>query len=327
MSAARPNVWRMTRSWPDPPPLFELDWLDHPGETPTWTPRGEAAEDAVIAEVAVAETTITETTVTETTVGSDGAVSVVEETVVVSETVASEAVLVEPAAQRRIRRIGVFDLETTGIDVTADRIVTAYVGLLDENGGVIHDEHWLADPGIEIPEGATAVHGITTEQARAEGRPAHEVVAEVTHALRTLLSAGIPVVAYNAAYDFSLLKYEGQRHGVATIDSPAPVIDPLVLDKTCDRYRKGKRTLDVVAAHYAVPLECAHEASADAIAAGRVALALVERYADRLPDDLLELHTRQIGWAREQAESLTEYFIRIGRIEPSEVLDGSWPVR
>ncbi|KQZ05243.1 DNA polymerase III subunit epsilon [Microbacterium sp. Root53] len=241
--------------------------------------------------------------------------------------VVSETVVVDQGPRRWTRRIGVFDLETTGIDVTEDRIVTAYVGLLDERGAVIHDEHWLADPGIEIPEGATAVHGITTEHARAEGRPAAEVVAEVTHALRTLLSAGIPVVAYNAAYDFSLLKYEGERHGIATIDSPAPVIDPLVIDKTCDRYRKGKRTLDVVAAHYSVPLESAHEASADAIAAGRVALAIAERFAETLPEDVQELHTRQIGWAREQAESLTEYFIRIGRLEPTEVLDGSWPVR
>ncbi|WP_373286241.1 exonuclease domain-containing protein [Microbacterium album] len=225
------------------------------------------------------------------------------------------------------RRIGVFDLETTGIDVTQDRIVSAYVGLLDESGAVVHDEHWLADPGIDIPAEATAVHGITTERARSEGRPAAEVVAEVAAALRTLLSAEIPVVAYNAAYDFSLLKHEASRHGVAPLAEPAPVIDPLVIDKTYDRYRKGKRTLDVVAAHYSVPLEAAHDASADAVAAGRVALALAERFADRLPECPHELHSRQIGWAREQAESLTEYFVRIGRLEPTEALDGTWPVR
>lgn len=307
----------MTRSWPDPPPLFELDELDHPGESPTWVPRPDAQPTSSSARATVVETTVTRATVETPEI-------LVQETVV-EQTVAVAEVAEPPRPW--MQRIGVFDLETTGVDVAEDRIVTAYVGLLDGTGAVVHEEHWLADPGIEIPEGATAVHGITTEQARADGRAAREVVAEVTHALRTLLSAGIPVVAYNAAYDFSLLKYEGERHGLETLDSPAPVIDPLVIDKTYDRYRKGKRTLDVVAAHYAVPLESAHEASADAIAAGRVALALAERYADRLPDDPLELHTRQIGWAREQAESLTEYFIRIGRLEPTEALDGSWPVR
>ena len=60
-----------------------------------------------------------------------------------------------------------FDLETTGVDVTTDRIVTAHVGLLGPDGVALRSQSWLADPGVEIPEGATAVHGITTAHARA----------------------------------------------------------------------------------------------------------------------------------------------------------------
>lgn len=226
-----------------------------------------------------------------------------------------------------LRVIGVFDLETTGVDVTADRIVTAHVGVLDAGGAVIRAHDWLADPGIQIPAGASAIHGITTDRARAEGRPAAEVVREVVDALSGLLDAGIPVVAYNAPYDFSLLKHEAVRHGVTPIENPFPVIDPLVMDKAYDRWRRGKRTLEVVAAHYAVRLDGAHQASADAIAAGRLAQALAGRYAPWLPATAQELHTRQISWARAQAESLTEYFIRIGRLDPDDRLDGSWPIR
>ncbi|PZU48376.1 MAG: DNA polymerase III subunit epsilon [Microbacterium sp.] len=221
--------------------------------------------------------------------------------------------------------VGVFDLETTGVDVTTDRIVTAHVGLLGPDGSPRQSRSWLADPGVEIPEGATAVHGITTAHARAHGRPAIQVVAEVVDALRELFAAGIPVVAYNASYDFSLLKHEALRHGIPPIVDPAPVIDPLVLDKAHDRFRKGKRTLEVVAAHYAVSLVGAHDAAADAIAAGRVAQALARRFDLTTPAH--ELHTQQIAWARAQAESLTEYFIRIGRLNPADRLDGSWPVR
>ena len=106
------------------------------------------------------------------------------------------------------------------------------------------------------------------------------------------------------------------------------MIDPLVVDKAYDRYRRGKRTLAVVAAHYAVRLDGAHEASADAVAAGRVAQALAERFAPLAAADASsELHTRQIAWARAQAASLTEYFIQIGRLDPEERLDGSWPIR
>ncbi len=222
-------------------------------------------------------------------------------------------------------RIGVFDLETTGVDVTADRIVTAHVGVLDAKGHQIAARSWLADPGVPIPDGAAAVHGISTAHARVHGRPASEVVMEVTSSLDALFSQGLPVVAYNASYDFSLLTHECLRHGVAPLAEPGPIIDPLVIDKAVDRYRRGKRTLEVVAAHYGVSLEGAHEASADAIAAGRVAQAIARSFP--LAATAHELHTQQIGWARTQAESLTEYFIRIGRIEPEEALDGAWPVR
>ncbi|GAA3020850.1 exonuclease domain-containing protein [Microbacterium dextranolyticum] len=221
--------------------------------------------------------------------------------------------------------VGVFDLETTGVDVVSDRIVTAHVGLLGSDGEALRAQSWLADPGIPIPDGAAAVHGITTEHAREHGAPAPLVVAEIVAAVRDLLDAGIPVVAYNAPYDFSLLKYEALRHGVAPIVEPSPVIDPLVLDKAHDRFRKGKRTLEAVAAHYAVPLVGAHDAAADAIAAGRVALALGRRFDIDAP--LHELHAQQIGWARAQADSLTEYFIRVGRLDADDRLDGSWPIR
>ncbi|WP_292687226.1 MULTISPECIES: exonuclease domain-containing protein [unclassified Microbacterium] len=230
-----------------------------------------------------------------------------------------------PAQASWADAVGVFDLETTGVDVAGDRIVSAHVGLLGADGTVIRARSWLADPGVEIPEGATAVHGITTEHARQHGAPAREVVGEIVAALQELFAAGIPVVAYNAPFDFSLLKHEAVRHGVAPIVDPSPVVDPLVLDKAHDRYRKGKRTLEVVAAHYAVRLEGAHDAAADAIAAGRVAQALARRY--ELDGPVEELHTAQIGWARAQADSLTEYFIRIGRIDPADRLDGSWPIR
>ncbi|WP_435744694.1 3'-5' exonuclease [Microbacterium sp. PMB16] len=230
-----------------------------------------------------------------------------------------------PALPAWLTRVAVFDLETTGVDVTTDRVVSAHVGVLDAHGWEIAARSWVADPGIPIPEGATAVHGITTEYARANGSPAREVVAEVTSALRSLLGQGVPVVAYNASYDFSLLAHEATRHGVEPLVDPSPVIDPFVIDKAYDRYRRGKRTLEVVAEHYAVPLEGAHEASADAIAAGRVAQALARQFS--LPPTLTELHTRQIGWARSQAASLTEYFISVGRLEPEQKLDGSWPVR
>lgn len=222
--------------------------------------------------------------------------------------------------------LAVFDLETTGIDVTTSRIVSAHVGVLDPEGRILEREDWLADPGVDIPAQASAVHGISTERARAEGRPAAEVVAEIVASLRTLLEAGTPVVIYNAPYDLSLLRHEALRYGVAPLEAPGPIIDPLVIDKAVDRYRKGKRTLEVSSGFYGVSLTDAHDASSDAIAAGRVAQAIARKYAEKLgAHSAAELHDLQVGWCAEQAASFQEYMRRTK--DPSFTTSGAWPVR
>jgi DNA polymerase III epsilon subunit-like protein/8-oxo-dGTP pyrophosphatase MutT (NUDIX family) len=223
-------------------------------------------------------------------------------------------------------RLGVFDLETTGVDVDTSRIVSACVAVLDADGEVVSRWNWLADPGIEIPPGASAVHGITTERAQAEGRGAQLVIAEIVQTLRVLFDSSIPVTIYNAPYDLSLLDRECRRHGLEPLETVGPVIDPLVIDKAVDRYRAGKRTLEVTARLYEVPLDDAHDAGADAVAAGRVALALLRRYPDELDIGLSGLHERQEVWHAEQAASFQEY-LRSKRGDDSYVADPSWPLK
>ena len=155
--------------------------------------------------------------------------------------------------------LGVFDLETTGIDVETSRIVSAHVGVLNAAGDLVEEWNWLANPGVEIPAGASDVHGITTERARAEGRPAAEVIAEIIDVLTSLFNRGLAVTIYNAPYDLSLLHNEALRYNLAPLIEPAPIIDPLVLDRVVDRWRKGKRTLEAAAVVYGVDLVDAHD--------------------------------------------------------------------
>ena len=220
--------------------------------------------------------------------------------------------------------LGVFDLETTGIDTDTSRIVSAYVGVVDGTGEA-KGVSWLADPGVEIPEQASAVHGITTERARAEGREAAEVVAEIVAVLRSLLAQKVPVVIYNAAYDLTLLNRESLRYGIEPLENPSPIIDPLVIDRAMDRYRKGKRTLEVAAEFYGVDLTDAHDAQADAVAAGQVAQAISQRYFAQLGHDVHALHALQVVWAAESAQSFQEYMRRTK--DPDFVADGLWPER
>lgn len=223
-----------------------------------------------------------------------------------------------------------FDLETTGIDVETDRIVTACVVLL--GGGQPADTRtWLADPGVDIPEGAAKVHGITTEKARAEGRPAAEVVAEVVTALASAARDGEPVVAMNASFDLTMLDRECARHGVQSltdrVGDQLVVVDPRVIDKHYDPYRPGRRTLTDLCNHYKVRLDGAHSADADAIAACRVAWRIASTVEPVGTAALSDLHTAQTVWARQQAESLADYFRRTpGKEHQADGIRADWPL-
>lgn len=228
-------------------------------------------------------------------------------------------------AARWADTLAVFDLETTGIDVDTCRIVTAHVGVLGAAGQVLEQREWLVDPGVEIPTAASLIHGVSTERARLEGQSAPTAVADIISALADAARRGLPIVAYNASYDLSLLEREAARYGIAPLPGPGPVIDPLVIDKAVDRYRRGKRTLTAAAEHYGVALPNAHDAGADAVAAGRVAQAIARAHPELAAIAVGDLHDRQVAWSREQAESYQAW--RRANGEPEFTTSGAWPVR
>lgn len=227
-----------------------------------------------------------------------------------------------------------FDLETTGVDVLNDRIVTASIVYLDSVGNVIENWEWLVNPGIEIPEGASNVHGVTTEHANEFGSNPATSVWEIASTLAYFFINGVPVIAYNAAYDFSLLNAEVIRHldcpegferfleGRATLDR---LIDPYIIDLKMDKYRKGSRTLTAAASHYHVELENAHTSYADCVAAAEVARGLWTAFPALGEGTYPELHELQVDWYREIMEDRAAYFKKQGK----EMSDFStvWPVR
>jgi DNA polymerase III subunit epsilon len=222
-------------------------------------------------------------------------------------------------------RLVVFDTETTGLDTRSARIVTAYVGVIDADGVPSEGHEWLADPGVVIPEAAAAVHGVTTEIAQRDGRMAIDVVAEIGQAIAGYLAEGLPVVAYNASYDFSILHHESLRYGLDPLRDPKPIIDPLVIDRAVDKFRKGKRTLSMAAAHYLVPLDDSHTADQDAIAAGRVAQAILRSHQELLDHEPLWLHEQQKVWSKEWSDSYQKF--RQSRGENGFTASSDWPVR
>ena len=214
-----------------------------------------------------------------------------------------------------------FDLETTGRNSRSARIVTASITVVDASGQPIREHEWLADPGVEIPAEASEIHGITTEKARSEGRPAAEVTREVASVLQDLFDGGVPVIAFNAAYDFTVLAAESARYGVPQL-TRFPVLDPYIMNKQVDRFRKGKRTLAALCEEYGVDLENAHTSAADALATLRVLDAMAGKFP-KLQLPATRLHQLQVDWAASQAADFQAY---LRRTKPTAVIEGEWPV-
>ncbi|WP_026530316.1 3'-5' exonuclease [Haematomicrobium sanguinis] len=214
-----------------------------------------------------------------------------------------------------------FDLETTGRDPHSARVVTASIVHYGADNSLVEERTWLLNPGVPIPAGASAIHGISTEEAQREGVDPQVALPEILGALRDLFAAGTPVMAFNAPYDFTLINAEARRHGFGEV-SPRPVLDPLVMDKRVDRFRRGNRTLVAMTEHYGVRLDDAHSSAADSIATLEVALKIAQAFAE-VDIEAEALHDAQIIWAREQAASFQEY---LRRSKPGVVIDGSWPV-
>ncbi|GAA0470909.1 exonuclease domain-containing protein [Streptomyces olivaceiscleroticus] len=222
-----------------------------------------------------------------------------------------------------------FDLETTGTDVETDRVVTAAVIRLDAAGRAAPALSWILDPGVPIPSEASAIHGFSTDYVRQYGRPAAAGLAEITEALAAALGEGTPLVVMNARYDLSLLDRECRRHGVVPLSErlgtdPAPVVDPLVLDKHLDPYRKGKRTLQALCAHYGVVLDAAHEAGADAVAAVGVARRIGAKHPEVAGLTRPALHALQRQAAADQAASFQRYLRRTA--DPTAHVEPAWPL-
>jgi DNA polymerase III subunit epsilon len=220
-----------------------------------------------------------------------------------------------------------FDFETTGVDRFND-VPVSFALVTMVAGELVATSSSLVNPVREIPAGATEVHGITSERARAEGMPLRDAIELISDAVISAGQRGVPLVGMKLDYDLTILDTQCRRFrgdGLFERGWGGPVLDAVVLDRHHDRYRKGSRTLGALCAHYGVIIENAHDAAADAVASAQVIIAQAARFRELAEADLYALHEAQISWHREWAESYDDW--RLGRgMPPMDRRDFIWPV-
>ncbi|WP_028045005.1 exonuclease domain-containing protein [Cellulomonas sp. URHE0023] len=222
-----------------------------------------------------------------------------------------------------------FDTETTGVDVDNDRIVTAALVRRDHTGTHVHS--WLINPGVDIPEAAAAIHGVSTEHARTHGAKPKQALEEIAAELAQAFRDGVPVVAYNATFDLCLLDAELRRHKLRTIperlyNEARPVIDPLVLDRAEDGLRRGKRKLvDLCGFYEVVESGALHTADVDVVATLDVLERIVGRFPHLASLDLDTLHEYQSTAHQAWAEGFNAWRLEQGLDGPG--VSDVWPTR
>lgn len=189
------------------------------------------------------------------------------------------------------RALVFFDLETTGLDPEQDRIVE--IGLVRvEPDGSRRQLVERVDPGVDIPEQSSRVHGIRTEEVRGLfGKPR---LAKVAPRLVAFIGDA-DIAGFNSiGFDIPMWLSECTRHGVPFSMDGRHQVDAKVVfnakETSWDRFLMGPRTLTAALRHYCGrDLEGAHSAGADADATVDVLLAQLARYPD-MPRDVPGLH-------------------------------------
>ncbi|WP_452224109.1 exonuclease domain-containing protein [Lacinutrix chionoecetis] len=163
-----------------------------------------------------------------------------------------------------------FDLETTGINISKDRVVEISILKVFPNGNK-ESKTWLVNPEMPIPEEVSAIHGITNE--RVANEPTFKALAkEINNMIKDCDLAG-----FNSnRFDIPLLAEEMLR---ADIDFDMK--GRVAIDVQTIFHKMEKRTLAAAYKFYCDKnLENAHSAEADTMATYEVLKAQLDRYDD-----------------------------------------------
>ena len=171
-----------------------------------------------------------------------------------------------------------FDLETTGIDITKDRIVEISILKVYPNGNK-ESKTWLVNPTIHIPKAASDVHGITDERVASE--PTFKELAKQIHNM----IKDSDLAGYNSdRFDIPLLAEEMLR---AEVDFDLG--NRVSVDVQTIFHKMEQRTLSAAYKFYCgKDLIDAHTASADTNATYEILKAQLDRY-DNLENNIKKL--------------------------------------
>lgn len=163
-----------------------------------------------------------------------------------------------------------FDLETTGTNITKDKIIEISIFKVFPNGNK-ESKTWLVNPEMEISKKSYEIHGITNEKVKNE-----PVFKEIAPKIKEFIKNS-DLAGYNSnKFDIPILVEELLRADINLDIKNIKTIDVLNIF-----YKKEPRTLSAAYKFYCNKnLENAHSAHQDALATYEVLEAQLEKYPD-----------------------------------------------
>lgn len=163
-----------------------------------------------------------------------------------------------------------FDVETTGLSPTSDRIVELGA-VIFSNGMVQKTFSSLVNPGVFIPASASAVNHITNAML-ASAPSEQELYPQLMDFLGGALSGNIIMCAHNAKFDFSFLCNTLSRLG---FQASFHYVDTLSLSR---KYLRGLTNYkqNTIEAYFGLTNSAAHRAASDAENCGHILCCLLD---------------------------------------------------
>jgi DNA polymerase-3 subunit epsilon len=163
-----------------------------------------------------------------------------------------------------------FDLETTGVNVSLDRIVEISILKIFPNGNK-ESKTWLVNPGVPIPLEASNIHGITNDIVKNE--PLFKMIASD---IKSMIN-NCDLAGFNSnKFDIPLLAEELLRSEIDfSLDNVATI------DVQNIFHKMEQRTLSAAYQFYCgKSLDNAHSSKADTLATYEVLESQIEKYDD-----------------------------------------------
>ena len=187
--------------------------------------------------------------------------------------------------------IAFFDLETTGINVSRDKIIEISILKLEINGEK-ESRQYLINPEMPIPLESSLIHGLYDEDIK--DKPSFkEIARNLAKFLEGSDLGGFSIINF----DVPMLVEEFLRVEVDFDISKKKIVDAQKIFHLME-----KRTLSAAYQFYCdKTLENAHSAEADTLASFEVLEAQVEKYAGQIVTDTLG---KSLGTIENDVESL-----------------------